>query len=51
MNPYLFEWDGIKGEVMYTLVYAESPEKAFEKLDKQLNPTAKTTQIRLATIL
>lgn len=51
MKPYLFEWDGIQNEVKYTLVYAESPEKAEEKLNKLLNPTVNSVQIRLATIL
>ncbi len=50
-KPYLFEWDGIQSEVKYTLVYAETPEKALEKLNKLLNPTTNHTQIRLATIL
>lgn len=50
-KPYLFEWDGIQNEVKYTLVYAPSPAEAFEKLNKHLNPTCNTTQIRLATIL
>ena len=51
MKPYLFEYDGIQSEVKYTLVYAETVDLAFEKLNKLLNPTANQTQIRLATIL
>jgi hypothetical protein len=50
-KPYLFEYDGIQNEVKYTLVYADSPEEAFTKLNKLINPTMNQTQIRLATIL
>ena len=51
MNPYLFEYDGIQNETKYILVYEETPEKAFEKLNKLLNPTVNSTYLRLATIL
>ena len=56
MKPFLFEWkektaDLYSRPYRYTLVYADDIETAFIKMNKSLNPTSDTYEIRCATIL
>lgn len=50
MNAFLFSYE-LFGVKRYTLVHAEKVEEAYGKLDRILNPTGKTIEIEIATIL
>ena len=49
-QPFLFEYEVIPGKNQYTLVYAYCIEEAYIKINKIINPTRNTTEIKLATI-
>ncbi len=56
MKAFLFEYDEQFGgfgnaRLKYTLVYANTVEEAYTKLNGLLNPTSDVIKIRLATII
>ena len=51
MKTFLFEYEVIYGKTQYTLVYADTIELAYKKINDIVKPTAQQVVIRLATIL